>query len=742
MINEITESFIPIMSWLADLFQSHPVMATYYTTVVRFIFVALALFVVFRAIRSLLAAKSPPEVFGYLSVTGGNICPILHWENVIGRDRSADIHVDVMTVSRNHGTLVRNSRDQWFYSDLGSKGGSRVNGKKVFDTAQVRMGDHIELGGVDCVLMPPSLEERRHNLDIREQYTRPFRPWASLVALTLFQFLTCIQFLAARGSDLPPSVLMGFAGLTVAMWVYCIILSRLGQIAFEMETIAFFLCTLNMAVVSASKPGGVFKELVAILLGMVLFLCMCWYLRDLSRGLGIRRLLVVLSALLFMVNIVFGSSEYGAVNWVSIGGYNLQPSELVKIAYIFIGAGTLDELYKRKNLYLFVGFSIFSLGCLAVMNDFGTAAIYFVTFVVIAFLRSGEFSKLFLIGGVTGVGVLLMIRFVPHITQRFATWRHAWDYPDAGGFQQVRGMAASASGGCFGLGAGNGWFHTIFAADTDLVFPLVCEEWGLIIALLMIFCLVTLGLFAVRSIRFGRSTFYTIAACAATSLIIFQSMMNVLGSLDIFPFTGVTLPFISNGGTSMMASWGLLAFLKAADTRQNASLAVRSTAVSVEDSFRLYDDEYDDEYDDTYLDPPEGSRADRPARAPRRLTRADTYVEGISDPNPEEAYPYDDYDPYMNDPYGSAAAKKVAQDYDALYGEGTGTRRRSRRSQKNRNLDLGNAQKWLQLDADGPQRTKGTGKAKKSGATGTKSDARKSGGKRTKAQSEKSKPKK
>ena len=136
-------------------------------------------------------------------------------------------------------------------------------------------------------------------------------------------------------------------------------------------------------------------------------------------------------------------------------------------------------------------------------------------------------------------------------------------------------MSAAASGGLIGVGAGQGWLKNIFAADTDLVFGMLCEEWGLIIALLAVGGLITLSVFAVRATKAGRSSFYTIAACAASSLLVFQSMLNIFGSTDLLPLTGVTLPFISHGGSSMISAWGLLAFLKAADTRQNASFAIR-----------------------------------------------------------------------------------------------------------------------------------------------------------------------
>jgi len=584
----------PAMENLSALFQSHPALATYYTTVARWIFVVLAIFILAKSIYALLSAKNPSEIWAYLSLPDGSVKPLSHWENVLGRATSADVVIDIMTVSRNHATLIRNEDGDWMFNDLGSKGGSMINGREVYKPTSVEMGDTITIGGAECVLIPPSLQEKRENIESRKRNTLILSPWSSLIALTIFQVMLGIQLIASKGTDLPISVIISLGILTLVMWVYCIGMKILRRSAFEMETIAFFLCTLNLAVVATSAPGSVLKQLISILLGIALFIVLCWYLRDLSRVLKIRKLLILLSAALLIINILFGTSSYGAVNWVRLGGYMFQPSELVKITFIIIGSATLDELYEKKNLTQFMIFSFFCFGCLAVMKDFGTALIFFVTFLIISFLRSGEFSKLILVFGVCVAGGLLSIRFIPHISSRFATWGHAWDFPDAGGFQQVRGMSGSASGGLLGLGAGNGWVHNLFAADTDLVFTILSEEWGLIIAILAVLSIVTLGIFAVRSIKAGRSSYYTIAACAATSLLIFQSMLNVLGSLDIFPFTGVTLPFISNGGTSMLTSWGLLAFLKAADTRQGASLAVRAdTDIPVDFAEDYYDNEND-----------------------------------------------------------------------------------------------------------------------------------------------------
>jgi cell division protein FtsW (lipid II flippase) len=94
---------------------------------------------------------------------------------------------------------------------------------------------------------------------------------------------------------------------------------------------------------------------------------------------------------------------------------------------------------------------------------------------------------------------------------------------------------------------------------------------------MMVVCVIVLALFAVRSAAIGRSSFYTIAACTAAGIFILQAVLNVLGTVDVLPLTGVTFPFVSNGGSSMIGAWGMLAFIKAADTRQNASFAVRQS---------------------------------------------------------------------------------------------------------------------------------------------------------------------
>ncbi len=104
---------------------------------------------------------------------------------------------------------------------------------------------------------------------------------------------------------------------------------------------------------------------------------------------------------------------------------------------------------------------------------------------------------------------------------------------------------------------------------------MVCEELGLLTAICMVAAVILLACFAVRSARSGRSAYYAIAACAAMSILLTQVALNVFGSMDILPFTGVTFPFVSRGGSSLLSCWMMMAFLKSADNRREASFAVR-----------------------------------------------------------------------------------------------------------------------------------------------------------------------
>ncbi len=536
----------------------------------RLLLPVLAFVIVWRCVISLLRGREEPEIWANLYFRRVGDCPISHWENIIGRASGSDIVVDFPTVSRTHATLIRDEDGTWTIQNLNERAPLTVDGKKVKTSAKVVNGSTVTIGGVRGTFTVNDQKAKRREKGNRE-VKRRLRPRQTAALLVAFQVVTALQ-MAVSGVD-AASVIICFTVLIGITLAYYVVMNMFRRTGIEVELLAIFLTTIGFSVSATVAPSELYKQMFCFIAGLAVFLALGWYLRDLKRATTIQMPLMVLSAVLLLLNLAFGTVLNGARNWIYIGGVSIQPSEIVKVAFIYVGTATLDKLMTKKNLYIFIGYSAFCIGMLALLGDFGTAAIFFVAFLVIAYMRSGDLTALALICAAVGLAAILAFKFTPYIASRFASWGHVWSDPHGAGFQQTRAMSAAASGGLVGVGVGNGWLSSIVAADTDLVFGILCEEWGLIIALLAVSGIGALAVFTVRSASRGRSSFYVISACAAMTVFAFQTLLNVLGSVDILPLTGVTFPFVSNGGSSLICSWGLLAFVKAADTRKNASFA-------------------------------------------------------------------------------------------------------------------------------------------------------------------------
>ena len=550
--------------------------ANVYIALLRIIAPVLMLLILYRAGKPLLSFRKEPEIWALLRLPDGSALPVTHWENIIGSHKSSDLVLQLPTISRNHAVLTRYDDGSWTITDAESKNGVRVNGRKV-DICALESGDVIELGGLNVTLEPITPEQEERIARMRTKASSGLTSIVNALLLTILQALCCLGFLLNGSAEHAADILLGFGGICAAQWAVLIFYACIRRSAFEVETIAFFLCTMGMNVIAATVPGEVVKQLIAMGLGLALFFAVGWSLRDLERAKVIRYGATAAGILFLVITLLFGKEIYGAKNWLVIGGFSLQPSELSKLCFVYVGASTMDRIMKKRNLIGFIAYSVVLCGLLALMNDFGTALIFFVAFLAIAYMRSGSVGTIGLACTSLGFAGVIALKIAPHALRRFTIWRHIWEDPLGRGYQQTRSLMCMASGGLLGLGAGNGWMKNLFASDTDVVFATVTEEWGLIVAMAMVAGIVILAAFCLRSASLGRSSFYTIGACTAASILLAQTILNVMGTIDLLPFTGVTFPFVSNGGSSMLSAWGLMAFVKAADTRLDASFAIRRT---------------------------------------------------------------------------------------------------------------------------------------------------------------------
>ena len=564
------------MDQILELLQGLPIdFSNVYIALLRIIAPMLMVLLLWRAGKPLLSFKKEPEIWAVLRFADGTGKPVIHWENIIGSHPKSDLVLPLGTISRNHAVLTRYDDGSWTISDAESKNGVKVNGRPVTICA-IEPEDEIDLGGLTMHLEPISAELEQHIIRSRTKASTGLYSLTNVLLLTLLQGLCSLAFLLNGNPEHAGDILLGFGGICAAQWLVFAFYACIHRSAFEVETIAFFLCTMGMNVIAATVPGEAVKQLIALGLGLALFFFVGWSLRDLDRAKAVRYCATLAGIGFLVITLLFGKEIYGAKNWLVIGGFSIQPSELSKLCFVFVGASTMDRIMKKRNLIGFIAYSVILCGLLALMNDFGTALIFFVAFLAIAYMRSGSIGTIALAITSLGFAGVIALKIAPHALRRFSAWGHIWEDPLGRGYQQTRSLMCMASGGFLGLGAGNGWMKKLFASDTDVVFATVTEEWGLIAAMLMVTAILVLAVFCLRSAVMGRSSFYTIGACTAVSILLAQTILNVLGTVDLLPFTGVTFPFVSNGGSAMISAWGMMAFIKAADTRQDASFAIRA----------------------------------------------------------------------------------------------------------------------------------------------------------------------
>ena len=530
-----------------------------------------AIFIVYQCYAAMRRRRRPEKpLVTVMNTRTFEKIPVLFWENSIGRKKSNDVVVEDAAVSKVHAVLLR--RDEgWFINDTESLHGTFVNGRRTEGRTQVYIDDIIRVGNTDFQFLRGEEynEELRSSWFFKNPSQKPaVKSWKLMLMITLFHFFMTVEAVYWNDGKNLLSPLIIFGIVAAVNWgMFIVSYFGLRRTTFELEALALFLSGIGTILLARQYERSAYMQVISTVVGFVIFCAIIKLIEDPDKLYRFRIPLMIAAVGLLGVSIVFGKVTNGAANWIYIGPLSFQPSELVKVIYILIGAGALDKLNTKKDLFIFIGFSVVCVGLLAVMRDLGTALIFFVTFLLIAFMRSGDFKTIILAVSAAVFGAIFAIRFMPYVADRFKAYRHVWEYAQAEGYQQTHVLTFIASGGLFGVGIGNGFLKQVAASESDLVFGLVAEEMGIIVAITLALAVALLVVYARAITTRSRSTFYSISACCAAGLLVVQLTLNIFGATDLLPLTGVTFPFISAGGSSVIGCWGLIAFIKAADER-------------------------------------------------------------------------------------------------------------------------------------------------------------------------------
>ena len=382
---------------------------------------------------------------------------------------------------------------------------------------------------------------------------------------------------APSGSIGPPWLLAVLGALALA-WVLLQPMTTLRDDL--LPALAVSLAGLGLLLVARLAPDLAQKQQWWLLVSLLLAIACGPLFTRFRRFASYKYLWVVGSLVLFVLLLIFGQEVNGARLWIKLGPVQYEPIELIKLFIVFFLAAYLGETADviararpwsvRANLRylgpLFIGWGA-SMAILVLQRDLGMATLLLATFAALLYVATRRVD--IVIGGVAifALVALWAMHHYPYVETRIAVWRNPFSDPLGAGYQSSQAYYALAAGGLFGTGLGLG--HPSFIPDvaTDYVFAAYSEEFGLLGALVVI------GLFAVLVRRmFATATdqpdlYAKLLGTGMAATLGFQVFIIIGGVIGLFPLTGITLPFISYGGSSLVANFLLVALMWSMSSR-------------------------------------------------------------------------------------------------------------------------------------------------------------------------------
>lgn len=310
------------------------------------------------------------------------------------------------------------------------------------------------------------------------------------------------------------------------------------------------LCRLSLP--SATKQLLIVAAGSAVSLVIPVMIRKMKFLKDLTwayAGIGI----VLLAAVL-----VLASTSYGAK--LSLMG--IQPSEVIKITFVFFMASLLCTKVDFRKVVLATIVAVIHVGILVLSRDLGSAVIFFVTYLVLIYVATRNPSYLFLGLGGGCFGSVIAYHLFGHVRQRVSAWKDPMAVYQNEGYQIVQSLFAIGTGGWFGMGLCQGSPEKIPVVKNDFIFSAICEELGGIFAICLILVCTSFFLMIVTIALKIRNPFYKLIALGLGTEYAFQVFLTIGGATKFIPMTGVTLPLVSYGGSSVMCTILMLAIIQ------------------------------------------------------------------------------------------------------------------------------------------------------------------------------------
>lgn len=322
-----------------------------------------------------------------------------------------------------------------------------------------------------------------------------------------------------------------------------------------------FLMLLGYTILLRLSPGLAVRQFIMATIGLVL----CMFIpKIMSRLKGIKnwRTFYGISGLIILSSVFIpgvGQVINGARNWVNIAGFSFQPMEFVKIIFIFFVASSLVKVSTFKELLINAIIAATFMLILVIEKDFGAVALFYICYFMMVYLATSR-PVFMILGILLGAGacvlgyMLFKDTLFSHIVVRIHAWQDPFKYQQNEGYQVCESLFAIGSGGFFGLGLGNGMPYIIPVAESDFIFSAICEELGVIFGICLVFVYLS-SFIAMQNIAMKcKNPFYKYVTFGIGICYIFQVMLNVGGATKFIPSTGVTLPLVSYGISSVFST--------------------------------------------------------------------------------------------------------------------------------------------------------------------------------------------